>query len=179
MVQLDEEAQTMRLAGQNKTIGIVTRLDTPIGKEIVLWEDVLVDFLDAAYLQHKTKVLPFLKGSNFRPYDFFYITIGPAVFACNCKTMLLTSVTPTTTSSHQPAQTQSQGSQEQSSGVAASFQSSVETAEPNDFAQTISRAIQGDPEAQTDLGEIYRIGFKVDQDYQKGDGLADQVGSTT
>ncbi|KAF9901566.1 hypothetical protein EC991_006014 [Linnemannia zychae] len=60
--------QPIRLDSKGITVLVATRQDTPlsVGKEVVLWEDVLALFPDAAYLQHKTKVLPFLKGSNFK-----------------------------------------------------------------------------------------------------------------
>ncbi|KAF9081650.1 hypothetical protein BGX23_000608, partial [Mortierella sp. AD031] len=60
--------QAVRLASTNRTVDIVTRPDTSVRKEIVLWEDVLMVFPDALYLQHGAKALPFLKGSDFKTY---------------------------------------------------------------------------------------------------------------
>ncbi|KAF9102148.1 hypothetical protein BGX29_004922, partial [Mortierella sp. GBA35] len=61
--------QAVRLASTNRTVDIVTRPDTSVRKEIVLWEDVLMVFPDALYLQHGAKALPFLKGSDFKTLD--------------------------------------------------------------------------------------------------------------
>lgn len=60
--------QGIRLPSKNKIVQIATHQDDTAGKEIVLWEDVLVVFPDALYLQDSTKVLPFLKGPNFKTY---------------------------------------------------------------------------------------------------------------
>ncbi|KAF9087184.1 hypothetical protein BGX23_008311 [Mortierella sp. AD031] len=57
-----ERVQTVRLASKNRTVDITTHPDASTGKEIVLWEDVLMVFPNALYLQHGTRALPFLKG---------------------------------------------------------------------------------------------------------------------
>ncbi|KAG0269597.1 hypothetical protein BGZ95_002012, partial [Linnemannia exigua] len=35
-------------------------------KEVVLWDDVIQAFNDALHIRHKAKVVPFLKGADFR-----------------------------------------------------------------------------------------------------------------
>ncbi|KAF9087262.1 hypothetical protein BGX29_000914, partial [Mortierella sp. GBA35] len=74
-----EGVQAVRLASKNRTVEIVTHPDTSTDREIVLWEDVLVVFPDALYLQHGAKALPFLKGSNFKTLDPLRIAAVPGV----------------------------------------------------------------------------------------------------
>ncbi|KAF9128611.1 hypothetical protein BGW39_004907 [Mortierella sp. 14UC] len=67
--------QAIRLASKDKTVHIATHFDAASGSEIVLWTDVLVVFRGALYLQQETRVIPFLKGSDFKDLD-------PLRFAC-------------------------------------------------------------------------------------------------
>ncbi|KAF9151298.1 hypothetical protein BG015_006844 [Linnemannia schmuckeri] len=71
--------QGIHLPSKNKTVYIATHQDGSVGKEIVLWEDVLVVFPDALYLQDSTKVLPFLKGPNFKTLDPARIAAVPGI----------------------------------------------------------------------------------------------------
>ncbi|KAF9129953.1 hypothetical protein BGW39_003609 [Mortierella sp. 14UC] len=64
-----EGVQVVRLASRNKIVHVATHFDESVGasgKEIVLWDDVLIVFRDAAYLQHGQRVVPFLKGGDFK-----------------------------------------------------------------------------------------------------------------
>ena len=36
------------------------------GKQIVLWEDISIAFKDAVNIRHGTKILPFLRGGDFK-----------------------------------------------------------------------------------------------------------------
>lgn len=47
---------------------VVINIDPNNGKKIILWEDILQPFKDASYPRHGTKILPFLKGSDFNWY---------------------------------------------------------------------------------------------------------------
>lgn len=40
--------------------------DPATDKEVILWDDVMLAFNDALHIRHKAKILPFLKGSDFR-----------------------------------------------------------------------------------------------------------------
>ncbi|KAK3833168.1 MAG: hypothetical protein J3R72DRAFT_424951 [Linnemannia gamsii] len=48
-------------------VHIHCHLDPDTQKEFVLWEDVLQAFDDALHIRDKTRVLPFLKGPDYRP----------------------------------------------------------------------------------------------------------------
>ncbi|OAQ29636.1 HCP-like protein [Linnemannia elongata AG-77] len=75
MVQsLDEHQdigiQVIRLVGSNsRTVHITTHQDPSSGKHIVLWADILQVFRSALYLQHGQRVLPFMKGNDFKDLD--------------------------------------------------------------------------------------------------------------
>lgn len=70
----DTGVQVIRLAISNKTVHITTHQDPSSGKAIVIWDDVLRVFRDARYLQHGQRVLPFMKGSDFKEYVFLLRT---------------------------------------------------------------------------------------------------------
>ena len=40
--------------------------DPATDKEVVLWDDVMLAFNDALHVRHKARILPFLKGADFR-----------------------------------------------------------------------------------------------------------------
>ncbi|KAF8932762.1 hypothetical protein BGZ47_011192 [Haplosporangium gracile] len=69
--------QGIRLPSKNKKFYTATHQDGSVGKEIVLWEDVLVVSLDVLYLQHKAKALPFLKGPDLKAFDPVRIAAVP------------------------------------------------------------------------------------------------------
>ncbi|KAF9137794.1 hypothetical protein BGX30_009883 [Mortierella sp. GBA39] len=71
--------QAIHLPSRNKTVHIATHFDSSSGNEIILWSDVLVVFRDALYLQDGTKVIPFLKGNDFRDLDPLRIACVPEV----------------------------------------------------------------------------------------------------
>jgi hypothetical protein len=43
-----------------------TIVDPETRKDVVMWEDILQAFDNAVQVRHKTRVVPFLKGSNLR-----------------------------------------------------------------------------------------------------------------
>jgi hypothetical protein len=61
----DDVVQVIRHVRKNRIAHITTHQD-PSGKNIVLWDDVLRVFPEALYLQRGKRVLPFLKGSDFK-----------------------------------------------------------------------------------------------------------------
>ncbi|KAF9902552.1 hypothetical protein EC991_004804 [Linnemannia zychae] len=68
-VPAPEGVQVVRLASRNKIVHVATHFDESVGasgKEIVLWDDILIVFRDAVYLQHGQRVVPFLKGGDFK-----------------------------------------------------------------------------------------------------------------
>ncbi|KAF9908003.1 hypothetical protein EC991_010351 [Linnemannia zychae] len=79
MTQQEEKEgiQPIRLASQDKTVDVATYHDDTIGRHIVLWEDILVVFSDALYLQHNDKTLPFLKGPDLEALDPLRIAAVP------------------------------------------------------------------------------------------------------
>jgi hypothetical protein len=52
-------------AGLAGVVYVACHLDAS-GKEVVLWEDILMAFKDALHVRHDLKILPFLKGSDLR-----------------------------------------------------------------------------------------------------------------
>ncbi|KAH7036568.1 hypothetical protein BKA57DRAFT_442372 [Linnemannia elongata] len=48
---------------KNKAVHIAAQFDISFGSEVFLWSNVLVDFRGLPYLQHDTKVIPFLKAN--------------------------------------------------------------------------------------------------------------------
>ncbi|KAF9932450.1 hypothetical protein FBU30_008153 [Linnemannia zychae] len=74
-----QSVQGICLLNSNKTVHIVTNYDSTINKEIVLWEDILMVFPNAVYLQDGTKVLPFLRGPDFKMLDPLRIAAVPGI----------------------------------------------------------------------------------------------------
>ncbi|KAF9141962.1 hypothetical protein BGX30_003717 [Mortierella sp. GBA39] len=73
----EEPLQTVRPVHKNNLFPtlhapvahIVINSDPSNGKKIILWEDILQAFKDASHPRHGTKILPFLKDSNFKCLD--------------------------------------------------------------------------------------------------------------
>lgn len=63
-----------------ETVHVDIHMD-PSGKDIVLWEDVLVAFKDAVNIRYGTRVVPFLKDASFRTYvvQWSWIANGPLI----------------------------------------------------------------------------------------------------
>ncbi|KAF9094388.1 hypothetical protein BGX23_002180 [Mortierella sp. AD031] len=53
---------------QLEIVHVDIQLD-PTGKEIVLWADILVAFKGAVNIQHKSRIVPFLKDTHFNTAD--------------------------------------------------------------------------------------------------------------
>ncbi|KAK3833217.1 MAG: hypothetical protein J3R72DRAFT_424989 [Linnemannia gamsii] len=51
--------------GLEGVVYVACHLDAS-GKEVILWEDILMAFKDALHVRHNLKILPFLKGSDLR-----------------------------------------------------------------------------------------------------------------
>jgi hypothetical protein len=52
----------------DEIIYVDCHVDPATQKEFVLWDDILQAFGDAVQVRHQSKVVPYLKGSDFRPY---------------------------------------------------------------------------------------------------------------
>ena len=64
---LEEEegtVQTAHLLSKNKTVNIVIHHDALTKKDVVLWNDILMVFPSALYLQHQSRAAPVLKDHN-------------------------------------------------------------------------------------------------------------------
>ncbi|KAK3840979.1 MAG: hypothetical protein J3R72DRAFT_475862 [Linnemannia gamsii] len=72
-----EGVQAIRLPTLGKTIDIATQMDSTTGQEVVLWSDIALVFRNALYLQYGTKVIPFLKGADFKTLDPLRIAAVP------------------------------------------------------------------------------------------------------
>ncbi|KAF9120578.1 hypothetical protein BGW39_011258 [Mortierella sp. 14UC] len=88
--QEQEPYQAMRLHPRNRSspsskasieatevIHVACHPDSATGKDIVLWDDILVPFKNAAYVRSGTKVLPFLKGADFKNLEPLRIAAVP------------------------------------------------------------------------------------------------------
>lgn len=55
------------------------------GKDIVLWEDVLVAFKDAVNIRNGLRIVPFLKDASFKTYvvRWSWIAAGPLIMTTN------------------------------------------------------------------------------------------------
>ncbi|KAF9101130.1 hypothetical protein BGX30_009481, partial [Mortierella sp. GBA39] len=52
-------------ASPDEIFHVEIQIDPKTQKEVVLWEDIIQAFEDAVQVRHKSKVIPFLKGSDF------------------------------------------------------------------------------------------------------------------
>ncbi|KAF9401062.1 hypothetical protein BGZ76_007617, partial [Entomortierella beljakovae] len=55
-----------QLSQYSKVLQIPTYFDSSIGKDIILWDDILTVFKHASYVRNGACVVPFAKGSGFR-----------------------------------------------------------------------------------------------------------------
>ncbi|KAF9156121.1 hypothetical protein BG015_007163 [Linnemannia schmuckeri] len=60
----EEGVQPVYLASKNKTVNIVIHHDASTRKDVVLWDDILMVFPNALYLQYQYRAVPFLKDAN-------------------------------------------------------------------------------------------------------------------
>lgn len=51
----------------SEVVHIETHQDDVSGREVILWSDILDSFKNAINVRHSTKILQYLKGSDFRP----------------------------------------------------------------------------------------------------------------
>ncbi|KAF9901532.1 guanine nucleotide exchange factor 9 [Linnemannia zychae] len=73
-----EDEDTTNSATSGRTIYIVTHLDTSLGRNIILWDDVLAAFKeDVIHIRSGAVVLPFLKGPDFKNLDPLRIAAIP------------------------------------------------------------------------------------------------------
>ncbi|KAF9904931.1 hypothetical protein EC991_002231 [Linnemannia zychae] len=61
------------------TFHIACHPDASLGKEIILWDDVVAAFKDAIHIRSGTMILPFLKGPDFKNLDPLRIAAVPGV----------------------------------------------------------------------------------------------------
>ncbi|KAF9435219.1 hypothetical protein BGZ76_006695, partial [Entomortierella beljakovae] len=64
--QAQERNQPFRVSVESETIFIPTHYDTSIGKDIVLWDDILSVFKNAEHIRSGPYAIMFVKGSDFR-----------------------------------------------------------------------------------------------------------------
>ena len=61
----NDDAYSVTEMPESETVKIECQLDDD-GREVILWEDILLVFDNILHVRHGTKVLPFLKDLNFR-----------------------------------------------------------------------------------------------------------------
>lgn len=47
---------------------VAIHTDPSNGRKIILWDDILHGFKDAAHARHGIKIIPFIKGPDFKKY---------------------------------------------------------------------------------------------------------------
>lgn len=58
-----------------KTVFIEVQLDPVSHKPVVLWGDVVQAFEDALHIRYNSRVVPFLKGADLKPYEYRFLTM--------------------------------------------------------------------------------------------------------
>ncbi|KAG0376628.1 hypothetical protein BGX24_007459 [Mortierella sp. AD032] len=77
----EEGTQAVRVGplGSSKVYYITTHSDpSSSNKSIILWNDILVVYPNALFIQHDTRVIPFLKGKDFKEYVVLANFVGLA-----------------------------------------------------------------------------------------------------
>ncbi|KAF9899220.1 hypothetical protein EC991_009280 [Linnemannia zychae] len=74
-----EDEETTDNPTSRRNIHIICHPDASIGKDIILWDDILAVFSTALYVRSGIIALPFLKGSNFKNLDPLRIAAVPGV----------------------------------------------------------------------------------------------------
>ncbi|KAG9067525.1 hypothetical protein KI688_012308 [Linnemannia hyalina] len=79
--QPQEGVQPVRVGplGSNKIIYITTHFDPVTDKSVILWNDILVVYPNALFIQQDSRVLPFLKGKDFQYLEPRRVAAIPAV----------------------------------------------------------------------------------------------------
>jgi len=57
-------------SSQTAILYLACHPDPSIGKDIILWDDVVAAFKDPVHIRNGAKILPFLKGPDFKKYIF-------------------------------------------------------------------------------------------------------------
>ncbi|KAG0291534.1 hypothetical protein BGZ96_005095 [Linnemannia gamsii] len=79
--QPQEGVQPVRVGplGSNKIIYITTHYDPVSDKSVILWNDILVVYPNALFIQQDSRVLPFLKGKDFQHLEPRRVAAIPAL----------------------------------------------------------------------------------------------------
>ncbi|KAF8932764.1 hypothetical protein BGZ47_011194 [Haplosporangium gracile] len=79
--QPQEGVQPVRVGplGSNKIIYITTHYDPVSDKSVILWNDILVVYPNALFIQQDSRVLPFLKGKDFQYLEPRRVAAIPAI----------------------------------------------------------------------------------------------------
>ncbi|KAF9101566.1 hypothetical protein BGX29_005482 [Mortierella sp. GBA35] len=56
-------------ASHSEVVYISCHWDPSVGKDIVLWDDILVPFKEALYVRNGARIIPFVKGADFKNLD--------------------------------------------------------------------------------------------------------------
>jgi hypothetical protein len=72
----EEQVQAVRVVYKNgdpaagyalaADLHVACHLDAKSGRQVILWEDVIMPFKDVLYVQSGTKILHFLKGTDLK-----------------------------------------------------------------------------------------------------------------
>ncbi|KAF9294533.1 hypothetical protein BGZ88_003702 [Linnemannia elongata] len=158
------------------TMYLVSHPDPASGKDILLWDDILAAFkVDVVHVRSGAVVLPFLKGPDFKNLDPLRIATVPGV------TLDVVVRRPMNGSNDLELESQAAASDDITSNSRDAkepelFSTSDEpfsydppeysTIIIQDFTEIERKAKLGDKEAQFALGEMYKDGRGVEQDYR-------------
>ncbi|KAF9129433.1 hypothetical protein BGW39_004157 [Mortierella sp. 14UC] len=154
---------------KNRVIHIDCHLDPVTQEAFVLWDDIQQVFDDALYICDRTRVVPFLKGSDFKTLEPHRIAAVPDVVLDvivdgqldNNIDMLMDAERPPPFSSP----SEQEVTKEKQDVAAQNTIASLTTGQH--ITRIITRASRGDEKAQIALGDMYWKGKELCQDYQK------------
>ncbi|KAF9144992.1 hypothetical protein BG015_012043 [Linnemannia schmuckeri] len=161
----------------------------PSGKDIVLWEDILVAFKDAANIRNGTRIIPFLKDASFKTLEPLRIVAMPeTVLDVYVESHLTRTETTTFQLQQDPPPTYEVATATSVSPTQNTAHDSVDTVTPivstssttstsqspllppevqSVLVDIIAQAYRGDTAAQIRLGTAYKKGgYGLTQDYK-------------
>ncbi|KAK3824247.1 MAG: hypothetical protein J3R72DRAFT_479529, partial [Linnemannia gamsii] len=166
-------------------IYLVCQPDPSSGKDILLWDDVLDAFKDdVIHIRSGAVVLPFLKGSDFKKLNPLRVAAVPGATLDVVirarqeeKELSLESLRKALLCAHQQCNhnNKSNGNIDTGAKELKAFSNSISLTRPpqeststtaQDITEIMMNARLGDMHAQNALGEMYKDGRSVHQDYE-------------
>ncbi|KAK3820833.1 MAG: hypothetical protein JOS17DRAFT_793643 [Linnemannia elongata] len=157
-------------SSSSETMYLVCHPDPSLNKDILLWDDILAVFSSALYVRSDATVIPFAKGPDFKKQVLFSLCLDPLRIVSVPGVALDVIVRDQLREKELPLDSLQQvlprliqGGQHVNHPGAPQEHSSTG---PLDITETMMNARLGDKYAQNSLGEMYKDGRGVHQDYQ-------------